>query len=106
MDVNQRYEVLCQIVRDYGLRDVMERNRQEYRRKLSLQEWQVGHDIALVDNLVYGEGLYPVNYGLAIKRAIERLFGGSEDYIGEDGKWYIRPAQEAVSDEQANDGTT
>ena len=74
MDINQRYEVLCQIIRDYGLRDIIDRNREEYERKLSLQGWQVGHDIALVDSLVFGESLGPVNFELSIERALERLF--------------------------------
>jgi hypothetical protein len=73
MDIQQRYEVLCQIARDYGLLEHMEHNRTHYQRALGLDSMQVGHDLALVETLVHGEGLYPVNYVLAQRRAAERL---------------------------------
>lgn len=73
MTLEQKYKLLCQIAHDYGLSKHMEQNREYYQRILGLESWQVGHDIAIIDNLVDGEGLFPVNYELAILRAKERL---------------------------------
>jgi hypothetical protein len=73
MDIEQRYEILCQIARDYGLLAHMTSNRDHYQKALGLNGMQIGHDIALIENLVHGEGLAPVNYELANWRACQRL---------------------------------
>ena len=73
MNIEQKYELLCQIARDYGLAGHMDRNREQFAKELNLLPVQVGNDVAIVDALVNDEGLFPVNYVLAVRRASERL---------------------------------
>lgn len=73
MDTQQRLEVLIQIARDYGLLKHMEQHREEHTRALDLNSQQVGADLSLVEAIVDGKGLYPVNYWMANWRAAQRL---------------------------------
>lgn len=66
-------ELLRQIAHDYELSCHMENARSFYSLKLGLNQSQVGHDIALINSMADGEGLYPTNYMLARERARQRL---------------------------------
>ena len=73
MDISQRLEVLCQIIRDYELMEHIENNRRDYEKKIGSKSYDVGSDLALLDTIAHGAGLYPANYEMAMMRAVERL---------------------------------
>ncbi len=72
MDYAQRYEVLRQLCKEYGLFEHMEHNRSRFSQPDRAGDW-FGADLALVDQLVNDEALYPVEYEMATWRAGIRL---------------------------------
>jgi len=72
MNVEQRLEVLCQIMRDYDLVKHMWNHRHEFEGVVG-KGHEVGADLALVNAIVNGEGLFPVQYEMAHRRAASRL---------------------------------
>ncbi len=73
MDIEQRLEVLCQIIRDYDLMGHIDNNRRDFEKSGKFKAYDIGSDLALLDTIAHGTGLYPVNYEMAMMRAHERL---------------------------------
>jgi hypothetical protein len=65
----QKYELLRQIFVDYGLYDYIDADRVCW----PFKSHEVGADLAILDDIVNGEGLYPVAYQAAVERIKYRL---------------------------------
>ena len=65
----QKYELLRQIFVDYGLYDYIDAGRA----CRPFKSYEVGADLAILDDIVNGEGLYPVAYQAAVERIKYRL---------------------------------
>ena len=65
----QKYELLRQIFVDYGLYDYIDADRARW----PFKSHEVGADLAILDDIVNGEGLYPVAYQAEVERIKYRL---------------------------------
>jgi|LAHR01.1.fsa_nt_gb hypothetical protein len=65
----QKFELLRQIFVDYGLYNYINEDRACW----PFKSYEVGADLAILDDIVNGEGLYPVAYQAAVERIKYRL---------------------------------